>query len=656
MRSSYWTACTHVLPIIALIAACPSRAPEEPVDQPEPLGEAQPGEAHDEAQRPVAVGTKERGAYLPDPDRKHPTRVLWGDTHLHTSYSFDVYLFNTPTSTPDTAYRFAKGLPVISPTTHTRWQLRTPLDFLVVADHAELVGSIPRLFAGDPEIADTKTGRILAKIGGEQSTEELQAVYDSIVRAGSGLESDDGYTLKGLYEDLHGGEKRRNTWNENIAAAEKHNEPGVFTALIGWEWSAQPGGANLHRVVFMREDGNVARKFLPYSSLESQDPEKLWEWLEETSSAAGASFVAIPHNPNISIGRMFPLDTESGAPIDAEYAKARQQWEPAIEVTQIKGDSEAHPLLSPTDEYADFETYAFVLTPDGRTPDPTEADYVRSGLKRGLALEAKVGTNPYKVAMIGSTDSHTGMSAVEERGFAGKGQHDSRPELRPRPTGLGSSKGWDMGAAGYAGVWATSNTREAIFDAFKRREVYATTGPRITLRFFGGFDFTDQDTQASDLAAVGYERGVPMGGDLARSGERPPSFLVAATKDPVGANLDRIQIVKGWLEEDGSTEEKVYDVALSDGRTDGTQAVGNTVDLSTGQYTNSIGDAQLVAVWTDPDFEPDQRAFYYVRTLQIPTPRYSLLDTIALGIDPKDTGHPATIQERVYSAPIWYTP
>ena len=313
-------------------------------------------------------------------------------------------------------------------------------------------------------------------------------------------------------------------------------------------------------------------------------------------------------------------------------------------------------MLSPTDEFADYETYPFVLTPDGRTSDPTEGDYLRSGLKRGLELEATTGVNPYKVGMIGSTDSHTGMSAVEENNFAGKGQHDAFPDDRPHPTGLGSSRGWDMGAAGLAGVWAEENTREAIFAAFQRREVYGSTGPRIPLRFFGGFGFEAEDANASDLAAVGYDKGVPMGADLRPStDESSPTFLVGTLKDPMEANLDRIQIIKGWLDETGQSQEQVYDVALSDGRTDGSP-VGNTVDLETGRYDNTIGDVQLTAVWRDPDFDPTRRAFYYARVLQIPTPRYSLFDAIALGIDVEDTGRPATIQERTYSSPIWYTP
>jgi len=512
------------------------------------------------------------------------------------------------------------------------------------------------MFAGDPEIADTRAGKALRKLGGEQSEAQLQAVYDEIVRLGSGLPSETGLTAQELVADMHAGDKRRSTWEANIDTVESHNTPGEFTAFIGWEWSAQPKIGNLHRVVFTPQGGDVARQFLPYSSLESGDPRDLWAWLEETSARTGADFVAIPHNGNISMGQMFPLVDQSGDPLDADYARAREKWERVIEITQIKGDSETHPLLSPTDEFADFETFPFVLTPDGRTPDPTEGDYVRAGLKRGLAWEEKLGTNPFKVGVIGSTDSHTGMSAVEEDNFAGKGQHDSRPELRPHPTGIGGSKGWDMGAAGYAGVWATENTRQAIFDAFRRREVYATTGPRITLRLFGGFDFEPGDTREKDPAAIGYQKGVPMGGDLKGAPGKVPNFLIAAMKDPHGANLDRVQIIKGWLNADGSTSEKVYDVALSGDRRQGSEPVGNTVDLQTGRYTNTIGATDFTVIWSDPDFDAGQRAFYYARVLEIPTPRYSLLDAIALGIDVRETGHPATIQERVYSSPIWYAP
>jgi len=338
------------------------------------------------------------------------------------------------------------------------------------------------------------------------------------------------------------------------------------------------------------------------------------------------------------------------------------EWEPVLEVTQIKGDSETHPMLSPADEFADYESYNFVMTVERKTPDPTAADYARSGLRRGLELEAKLGVNPFKFGMIGSSDSHTGMSAVEETGFAGKSYHDAFPGTRAGPSGLGAAKGWDMGAAGFVAAWATENTRQGIYDAFKRREVYASTGPRITLRFFGGFDFRETDLKAKDLAGIGYARGVPMGGDLkAEVGRRAPVFLIAAMKDPLAANLDRVQVVKGWVDADGASHERIYDVAVSDSRRIGTDGrcadpVGNTVDVATGRYSNDIGAVELKTVWRDPHFDPAQRAYYYARVLEIPTPRYSLLDSIALDRPWEDTGRPATIQERVYGSPIWYTP
>ena len=583
------------------------------------------------------------------------TQVLWGDTHLHTSDSFDVILFGTPNSTPDTAIRFAKGLPVISPTTQTPWQLSRPLDFVVVSDHAEAMGSMNRLFADDPEFTETKTGKVILEMAPDRTDEQLILVYGMLAETGSGGENEYGLTPEDIYNDLHAGEKRRSTWESQIATVDGHNEPGKFTTFIGWEWSAQPNAGNLHRVIFTPQGGDVASQFLPFSQLESEDPEMLWQWLEETSQATDAQFIAIPHNPNISAGQMFKTTTQSGEPITAEYAETRMKWEPVVEITQIKGDSETHPVLSPDDAFADFETYQFILVPGGGEADPTEADYVRSGLKTGLELGAATGGNPFKMGVIGSTDSHTGMTSVEENHFGGKGQHDAFPSLRSHETGIGDSKGWDMGAAGFAAVWATENTRQSIFDAFQRKEIYGSTGPRISLRFFGGFDFLDEDAQSAELASVGYSKGVPMGGELVGANDRAPTFLIAALKDPMRGNLDRIQIVKGWLDDKGSSQEKVFDVALSDGRTDGSVLVGNTVNETTGEYTNDIGDVELRSVWTDPEFDSTQNAFYYVRVLEIPTPRYSLYDAIALGIDPKETGHPAAIQERAYSSAIWYS-
>ena len=587
---------------------------------------------------------------------QRPVQPLWGDTHLHTSYSFDVYLFGTPSATPETAYRFAKGEAVTSPTTGETWRLDRPLDFLVVADHAELMGSAARVFNGDPEVADTKSGQALIAEGGSGQGDDLLQAYHYTVNVGAGVFEDSKYGLTppDIYMDLHGGNKRTSVWRDIVTTADRHNEPGKFTAFIGWEWTSHPRGANLHRIVFTPANAATAVEFLPFSQMESDRPEDLWAWLEATRAQTGADFVAMPHNSNVSMGRMFQLEDSDGSPVDADYARQRMEWERVVEMTQIKGDSETHPLLSPVDEFADFETWNFVMIPSGPTPDPVAAEYVRAALKRGLEIEALTGVNPYKFGMIGSTDSHTGLSTASETAFAGKGQKDARPDLRANPTGLGSSRGWDMGAAGLVAAWASENSREAIFDAFKRREVYATTGTRISLRFFAA---TDMDANEATPDVI-PEDSVPMGWEIKGTGE--PVFIVHALKDPEGANLDRVQIVKGWVDTDGESHEQVFDVAWSGSRERGADGklppVGNTVDLATGKYTNTIGEAQLNVAWTDPEFDAEQSAFYYVRVLEIPTPRYSLLDAIALGIDVAETGRPAVLQERAYSSPIWYSP
>jgi hypothetical protein len=584
------------------------------------------------------------------------THLYWGDTHLHTSQSFDVFLFNTPSSTPETAYRFARGEKVTSPTTGEQWQLSKPLDFLVVADHAELVGSLAKVYHGEEGYADTATGKaILAQIGDTVSAQLMKA-YHYLVRIGSGEKGPDMVTPQQAYVDLHGGTKRQAAWHDYIDTAERFNQPGKFTTLIGWEWSSQPGGGNLHRVIFTPDGADKAKQFLPFSQLESDKPEKLWAWLDATNKRTGTDFVAIPHNANLSWGKMFQVEDSDGNPITADYAERRMRWERVVETTQIKGDSETHPALSPTDEFSDYERYSFVMIPTGPIAKPVEADYVRSALKRGLEIEAKTGVNPYKFGLIGSTDSHTGISSYEETHFGGKGQKDSRPELRTNPTGLGSAKGWDMGAAGIVGVWATQNDRRAIYDAFQRKEVYASTGPRMAVRLFAGWNFSTGDLDAARFPASGYARGVPMGGDLTGAG-KAPSFLVEALKDPDGGNLDRIQIIKGWIDASGVAHEKIFDVAWSAERKRGKDgkipAVKNTVDLKTGKYSNSVGAVQLKTYWRDPEYKVGQKAFYYARVLQIPTPRYSLYDAIKLGIDPHATGKPLTIQERAYTSPIW---
>ena len=582
-----------------------------------------------------------------------PSQVYWGDTHLHTSYSPDAYFFGNETADPDTAYRYAKGLPVIHPYHKGKIQIRTPLDFLVVADHAEMMGVPLRLFQGDKTLTKTATGQRFMKMVEAGKGQEVFLEFVGAINAGQ------------PYDDLNGEGTRRSVWSQMVKITERHNSPGEFTSFNGWEWTSTPGGKNLHRVVFMPEGGEVASKFIPYSAFDSDKPEHLWAWLEETSERTGATFTAIPHNSNISGGLMFNDVDSEGRPITAQYARTRMKWEQVVEVTQIKGDSETDPILSPNDEFAAFEPFSHAIDAealaDGSKAAIGPGDFVRSGLLRGLELEAEVGVNPYKFGMIGSTDSHTGMASAEEDSFHGKTAFDSTPANR-FDTFLGiKGFGADMSAAGLAGVWAESNERDSLFDAFRRKEVYASTGPRIRVRLFGGWGFDAKDAGKKDLVQIGYTNGVPMGGDLTQAPEgKAPRFLVYAIKDPVGANLDRIQMVKGWLDDEGEPQEKVSNIAWSDQRTlddDGSlRPVGNTVDLETGAYKNSIGDAQLSAVWEDPDFDPNVRAFYYLRVLQIPTPRHTLYDAIALGMDPEQTGHPSTIQERAYSSPIWYTP
>ena len=439
-------------------------------------------------------------------------------------------------------------------------------------------------------------------------------------------------------------------------------EPDGFTTLIGWEYSPQADGGNLHRVVLTPEDGGIAKKIRPFSFIDSDDPEDLWNWLENLNGELGARFVAIPHNANLSMGNMFSRVGFDGEPIGQDYARRKATWETVAEVTQVKGTSETHPLLSPDDEFANFEIFAHQLASfedDPKAPLVTEADFLRSALKTGLELGGELGVNPFKLGMIGSADSHTALSPTDEANFHGKYGEGSIPEEAGAPIAdFNGYSNWDLSSSGLAAVWANDNTHEEVFAAFKRREVHGTSGPGISLRFFGGYDFQESDIRTRDLAKLGYSKGVPMGGDLPPS-RKAPGFLVQAAKDPIGANLDRMQIIKGWLDADGKTHEKVFDVAWSgdrepdkDGRL---PVVGDSVNRETARYTNDIGSHELVAVWRDPEFGPDQPSFYYVRVLEIPTPRHSLYDAVALKVEPPEA-FPEAIQERAYSSPIWYAP
>ena len=600
--------------------------------------------------------------------------VYFGDTHLHSSYSFDAFLNNNHSADPDTAYRWAKGQPVIHPYNRARVQIDTPLDFLVVSDHAEMLG-VMRAVHEDNFIKED-----LGWIGNIKRWYSFW-LMNRAIDSNTGLQFFSQFlpqnpTIEGHSDPVQhpdnnisdlaifGDTSKTSTlaWHDIVETAERHNDPGTFTSLLGWEWSSIPMGANLHRIVISPDGAEKGKQFLPYGSDQSQYPEDLWQWLDETQQQTGARFLAIPHNSNISKGYMFDDTTLRGEPITAEYARRRMQWEPVVEATQIKGDSETRSDFSPEDEFADFENYDYYIQV-GQKNDykASAADYIRPALKRGLSIGQQVGVNPYKFGLIGSTDAHTGLSTSEEGNFWGKMASDSTPETKERLGAKIRSNGWNMSASGIAAVWAEENTREAIYAAFKRKEVYATSGPRLRVQMFAGWDFPEGAESSESFSAIGSQFGVPMGGDLTAGDNdgKAPVFLLRAVKDPLGANLDRLQVVKGWIDSAGQQQEKVYNVAWSDDRqldaSGNLSPVGNTVDLSSGRYDNSIGQPEFSLRWTDPDFGPQQSAFYYVRVLQIPTPRNGLLDSLALELDEPPRGA-KTIQERAYSSPIWYQP
>ncbi len=598
--------------------------------------------------------------HSPYAGRNFSTLPLFGDTHLHTAVSMDAGAFGARL-TPSDAYRFARGEQVVSNTGQPA-KLFRPLDFLVVADHSDGMGFFPLLMGGDPELLATPQGRKwYDDIRGGKGAE---AAMDIIVSFGKG-QLPKGFPVPGT-------SAYRNAWLETIKAAEAYNAPGRFTAFIGYEWTSNTGGNNLHRNVIFRGNGAQASLVEPYTTvppLGSENPVELWKWMAATQQKTGSEVLAIAHNGNLSNGRMFPVVEAFGKKLDREYAETRARWERLYEVTQTKGTGEAHPFLSPTDEFASFEIWDKGNL-DGsvaKTKDMLEYEYTRSGLKNGLKLEAQLGTNPFKFGLIGSSDAHTGLAAMEEDNFFGKtAPQEPSPERMTKAffdnpkTGV-KIMDWEVGASGFAAVWATANTREAIFDAMKRRENYGTTGPRMIVRFFGGWDYAPADANNRLPAAVGYAKGVPMGGDLGKApGGKSPTFLVAALKDPIGANLDRIQVVKGWLDKDGKTQERIYDVVVTGGRKIDAEGrcrtpIGNTVDVENATWTNSIGGPELITVWKDPEFDARQRAFYYARVIEIPTPRWTAYDAKRFGIKPLP-GTTMVIQERAYTAPIWYSP
>ncbi|NJK36339.1 MAG: DUF3604 domain-containing protein [Oscillatoriales cyanobacterium RM2_1_1] len=589
--------------------------------------------------------------------RDFPQRVFWGDTHLHTIYSFDAGAAGARL-TPEDSYRFARGEEV---KTNTGQQIKIsrPFDFLVVSDHTDGLGAFSKLLEGTPEImADpqAKAWHDAVNQGGAAAAKATHEIIGSFSQ---------GTTPPELFPTP---EEYKSYWEYEVDTAEKYNVPGLFTALIGYEWTSLVTGDNLHRVVIYRDNGDKAKQLVPKTTADSKDPETLWAWMQNYEDQTGGRVLAIPHNGNLSNGLMFADTTLSGAPLTTEYAKLRQYWEPVYEATQTKGDGETHPTLSPTDEFADFETWdkGNLDLSQLKTPEMLPHEYARSGLELGLKYEEKLGENPFKFGMIGSTDSHLGISAEEENNYFGKfateEPHPGRSAevIKTSPDGQTKIIGWEVNAAGFAGVWARENTREAIWDAFRRREVYATTGPRMLVRFFGGWNFAPEDAVSRNPGDVGYEKGVPMGSNLTVGpAGKAPTFLVAALKDPIKGNIDRIQIIKGWLGDDGEPQEKVYDVVWSGNRKPGANgklpAVGNTVNVDKAIWSNTIGAVELSGVWTDPDFDPGERAFYYARVLEIPTPHWTTYDHERFGDDiPQES--PTSIQERIYTSPIWYSP
>jgi hypothetical protein len=590
----------------------------------------------------------------------YPERVYWGDTHLHTSNSIDAFGFGVRLG-PEEALRFASGEEVTA-SSGIKAKLDRPLDFLVIADHSDGLGGLrrlyeaPRIMIDDPDLLRWHDMMHESPDGSQRVTQEL------INRAANN-------TLPEAMRDPKANEEgSRKIWAEHTGIVERYNQPGKFTAFMGFEYTLMPGGNNLHRVVMFRDGKAEADKVLPFGSFgDDGKVDQLWDYMDAYEKATGGRMLAIPHNSNVSNGLMFELTGPDGGPMTADYARRRASREPVVEVTQIKGDSEAHPFLSPNDEFAGYGTAGWDLGNLPMTAQKTDSmfagEYVREALKRGLAIEAKTGVNPYKLGMIGSTDSHTALATGAENNFFGKHSGvEPNAKRASEAQNLGTRQGrfgWHYLAGGYAAVWATANTRSAIFDAFLRREVYATTGPRMQVRFFGGWDFAATDLK-TDWVKAGYERGVPMGATLTK-GKGAPRFIVSALKDPIGANLDRVQIIKGWTDASGRMQEKVFDVVWSSpetrqpGANGKLPAVGNTVDIAKASFKNSIGAPELSTIWVDPDFDPAERAFYYVRVIEIPTPRWVLFDALRYGAK-LTPGMELVSQERAYTSPIWYDP
>lgn len=590
--------------------------------------------------------------YSPPVGHDYPLNVYWGDTHLHSRNSADAYSLGNQNLTQVDAYRFAQGEAM---TAHNgmRIQLRRPLDFLVVSDHAEYLGGYYRFNVNDPLVTETAAGKQWAGYLAEGDSVSLIRAFTASM---SDPENNYAFPI----------DTRSTIWQDVAKTADDYNRPGVFTALTGYEWTSMIDGNNLHRVVIYKDGADKVARLPPFSGQDSLDPRDLWAALATYEETTGGEVLAIAHNGNLSNGMMFPSETVDGEPIDGAYAEMRARWEPIYEVTQVKGDGEAHPVLSPTDEFADYETWDWdnIGRTEAKEDWMLKHEYARSALQLGLSYREQLGTNPYKFGMIGSTDGHNSLSTTAEDNFFGKFP-ESMPGAERTQNSMANNQlwqNWRIVSSGFAAVWARENTREAIFDAMMRKEVYATTGSRIVVRFFAGFGYEADTLEQPNYLDLAYTGGVPMGGTLTplQKSEEAPIFLITAAKDPEGPNLDRIQVVKGWLDGAGELHEQVFDVAWSGNRTIDPEtgklpAVGSSVDVSSASYTNTIGAAQLATAWRDPEFDASLSAVYYVRVLEIPRPRWTAYDAVFFGLDlPEEV--PMVIQDRAYTSPIWIEP
>lgn len=569
--------------------------------------------------------------------------AYFGNIHVHTAWSFDANI-NGAIAGPDDAYRWAKGQAIPGGKGTPDLKILRPLDWYSVGDHAEYLGALPLM--ADPSSPVSKHP-LAAAISGDDPKASF-AAYSEIL---------DGISNRRNDEILGDPELSKSVWAKIVDIADQHYKPGAFTTFAGFEWTSNPGWRNLHRIVIFRDTEKISER--PFSAIESDREEDLWTWMD-LQRESGAQLLAVPHNGNASDGMMFPIGTSyGGSDVDSAYAETRMRNEPLYELTQIKGTSETMPQLSPNDEFANFELWDYTLASTATPPEHKVGGYMREALIRGLALQAEGKGNPFKYGFIGDSDTHNAAAAIEEDNYTGKFGFENEPKHRLEgPPGVSEAAAQQVrqfSSGGVAAVWAESNTREAIFDAMVRKETFATSGPRMKVRLFAGWNYPKDIMGGADWLKAAYDGGVPMGGDLAATpGDKAPILLVAAMKEPDGANLDRVQIIKGWIE-NGEQKEKIYDVALSGGRTDGSEPVGNTVNVASASYTNDIGAAELMATWTDPDFDPALPAVYYARVLQIPTPRWSTYDAAKLGVEvPK--GLPTSIQERAWTSPIWYTP